>query len=975
MRRAWLSLFVGCSLASAGTPERPVALILSDTDGTVTEHSSALPRLNKPGRAVYSGETLRSGDKSVVFAHCLAASAKGAVYSLAPNSSISLPNAGLPDQPPLTPIADLSICRLPEIDPTPIATTLDDPSSRQADTASLEVRISALSPGRQDALRRKLQLIESLQQSPNGPLIAYVSRAEVFREAGLLKDALDAYRELRNHWPDATWTRSVITELTRDLTTQPEVLPNVVATRGITVQGPASQTFDPSQGRTYALLIGISDYQKVPSLCFAARDAESFKEYLQSPRGGGLPEAQITILTNRQATRDGIDKAIADFVRGKGQRNNTLIVFVAGHGRFLCTDKEDDHGKKQACDAASQKPFILTYDSDPADGKTTGLPMAEFRDMITARTAEFGRVLAFVDVCHAGHIGDLPQSTRLHAAEVSNALEADTGMLGILMANSAAKTLEDELALEMTKYGHGVFTYYLLEGLNKGVTPLQGKIYLAQLHAYVLNQVQEATNLQESPSLISPDRKLVAVDDASVPGISVDEPLPKTCDVAESRRGETASISEATRAFNEVLKKGLITPGEPGSAFDLLRNNSAITDPVELQNQRDRLRVALEEAGQTVILNYLKGDQVPQLQPDFERGARYFEAALSLAPDSAFDESRYLFCKGRAAIFAKQYAAAETMLDRSVGIDPTRSYSLNAMGIAFLEQIPGNAANFPRAVAAFEQAIRFAPYWAYPRHNLALALAEEGQFERAILQYQQAWLLAPTYSYLPYNLGLLYQQIHEIDNAKQSYQAALRLSKQACQGKFPCPSEARANVALGLLNEQDGKRKAAEKLYRLALQSDPSQIEGRQDLASLCARTRRPVEAEQLWRQNLANNPDYVPTLISYAEFLRGQGRVGEAIPLLRRLVQARPQYVPGLIDLAESLTKTNQPALAVPLLESARNMASANPTLWLAIARNHLAAGHLQQATEAYDRALSLETDRAQRKAINLELRHLNER
>ena len=61
-------------------------------------------------------------------------------------------------------------------------------------------------------------------------------------------------------------------------------------------------------------MIGISDYEKDPpvtSLKYAHKDAETFVEFLKSPRGGGLKEPdQIRLLTNQRATRAGIDEAM-----------------------------------------------------------------------------------------------------------------------------------------------------------------------------------------------------------------------------------------------------------------------------------------------------------------------------------------------------------------------------------------------------------------------------------------------------------------------------------------------------------------------------------------------------------------------------------------------------------------------------------------------------------------------------------------
>lgn len=55
---------------------------------------------------------------------------------------------------------------------------------------------------------------------------------------------------------------------------------------------------------TYAVVVGISDYQSsdIPDLQFAHHDARAFADWLQSPAGGQVPEANIQLLTEKGAT-------------------------------------------------------------------------------------------------------------------------------------------------------------------------------------------------------------------------------------------------------------------------------------------------------------------------------------------------------------------------------------------------------------------------------------------------------------------------------------------------------------------------------------------------------------------------------------------------------------------------------------------------------------------------------------------------
>src|ERR1019366_4271193 len=90
-----------------------------------------------------------------------------------------------------------------------------------------------------------------------------------------------------------------------------------------------------------------------------------------------------------------------------------------------------------------------------------------------------------------------------------------------------------------------------------------------------------------------------------------------------------------------------------------------------------RLRIALEDRGQQVILKYLAGDQNAMTEEEFTNGALDFEAALELAPAGAFNESRALFCRGRALIFhrnAQDFARAIELLQQSIRLDGKRGY-------------------------------------------------------------------------------------------------------------------------------------------------------------------------------------------------------------------------------------------------------------------------------------------------------------
>jgi tetratricopeptide (TPR) repeat protein len=166
----------------------------------------------------------------------------------------------------------------------------------------------------------------------------------------------------------------------------------------------------------------------------------------------------------------------------------------------------------------------------------------------------------------------------------------------------------------------------------------------------------------------------------------------------------------------------------------------------------------MEDAGQRLLLHYLDGDEVEQTKQDFKDAATYYKLAQVLTPESPFLSARLAFNSGRARLFdivsAYQPADREKVFDSATDLllqayraEPS-AYVINALGIAYMEQ-----AQWDRAVPAFKDAIRRAPSWPYPKHNLALSLMRSGKARDAIGVYQDAIQRGPDRSYLPFQSG------------------------------------------------------------------------------------------------------------------------------------------------------------------------------------------------------------------------------
>ena len=720
------------------------------------------------------------------------------------------------------------------------------------------------------------------------------------------------------------WLKSKVFELEQTLATQ-------AAAVAATAAG----------GNTYALLVGVSKYQKPElSLQYAHADAADFARLLQSPRGGGVPKENVLLLTDEHATLAAIRNGFQDFLKRRATKKDTVIILVAGHGTV----------EKPGSGAA----YILGYDSDPQDLASTGLPVGELQALFADQLKRVGRVLLFADICKAGTIGSIQNTTV--SADVQHLGDEEGDLFGLLASRPR------EVSREGPQFGggHGVFSYFVMKGLQGAADANKDSaVDAAELIQYVAEQVPLATDNKQHPREFGAYENAMRMSEVSKPGIELAR-YPAMEDARTGGELRLAQVAGATLTpaaaaaqarFDAALAQGALLPDQPGNAFDALQ----AVAPERRREAANRLQIALEDKAQQVLLQYLAGDQVPQSRAAFADGARYMQAARRLTSESLLLEGRESFFTGRTLLFDKQYAAAAERLEQSVRLDPEAGYGYNALGIAYLEQ-----AQFDKAIPALRDASRKAQRWAYPLHNLALAYTETGDTRRAIRAYQDAIRLAPQASYLPYNLGLVYQRANRRKEAERSYLEAVRLA----------PNSAEPYNALGTLKAAAGKREDAEGYYKKALERDSRSLAARHNLALLLsAQQARRAEAVALWRQNLAQTPDHLPSRLSLAETLAQQGDNAAAIAEYRNVLNTRPDYLAARLELARLLAAagTTDDALAelrkLLVLPGGRNA-----DVFERIGDLEAKRGARSEAGEAYAAASKL-AEGAQRKRISKKL------
>jgi protein O-mannosyl-transferase len=922
-----LALLTVPMVFAAAAKEEPVGLVMSAGGAKLLRANTETPLDARSGDLLFVGDGLRTEAGAASFLYCPAKS----MDTLGPSGEIRF-EAKAPHVKAgkITGQKPVQACFLPQVVRLAVA-------SQQHYGVSMTRGLDKpdLPPTPRDklpaAVLQELAPIDAALAADAKDTSALIAMAAVFEKNKLPVNALEQYEKVRALLPDAIWVRGKIFELQQ----------------AVADAAQAAAAAAPASGQTYALLVGVSKYKdKELSLQFADRDASVFDQLLQSPRGGGLPPDNVLLLTDEKATTAAVRNGFQDFLKRRATKGDTVIIMIAGHGTVEIP--------------GSKKGFILTYDSDPQDLNSTALPMDELQSLFEEQLAKVGRVILFVDVCKSGTIGSI-KSTAINS-EVQHLGEVEGDLFGLMASRPR------ELSLEGPQFGggHGVFSYFVLKGLEGAADANHdGKVDASELIQYVTDQVAGASENKQHPREFGTYDNSMKLSDVTKPGIDMarwrilyDSRMGEPLYLASASPDETPSTPTATRAVDEfrtALREGRLLTDQPDNAFVKLQALKPLLSPERYIEEENQLRVALEDRAQDVLLRYLTGDQIPQTRADFESAARCEEAARQLTPESLDLLGHQDFFQGRALLFDRQFPEAAKLLESAVRIDPNAGYAYNALGISYLEQ-----AMFGKAIPAFRDAVRRAQHWSYPLHNLALAYVEAGNYSGAIRAYQDAMRLTPQYSYLPYNLGVVYQRIGKRKEAEAAYEKARSLA----------PNSPEPLNALGALKASEGKVADAERYYRTALQKDPAFLAGRQNLAVLLAgRPDRFEEATRLWQENLEQKPDYVPSRLSLAQALAGNGQDRKAIEQYRQIVQREPDYAAARIALADLLAKTGQPDEAIAQLHEALQRGRGNLEIWERLGDFNRAADHPSEARAAYESAMQFATDAGMRKRLRTKI------
>ncbi len=643
-------------------------------------------------------------------------------------------------------------------------------------------------------------------------------------------------------------------------------------------------------GDTYAVVIGISDYQDegIPDLKYAHKDAEAFASFLQSPAGGSLDEEQIVLLTNEYATRGSVLMELYGLLE-KAKPRDKVIIYFSGH-----SDVETA--------LVSQPGYLLVWDALPsyyaASGTVSLLDLQEIVNTLTQKNQN--KVILITDACRSGNLAgsriDGPQRTTAALKEqFSNEVK-------ILSCQA------NEYSVEGAQWGggRGAFSFHLIDGLT-GMADRNAdlSVNLLEIERYLEDMVsREVAPINQLPVTVGDKNEILSFVDESVLN-----------DLRKKRQANLPQITTlGSRAIEDLVfdlqdsitqeiyalfEKAIIEKRflEPKAACADYYFQQMIQKP-ELKPLYSKITrnyaVALQDDAQQVLNQLLKSNtreitqsRIVKVQK-YKNYPRYIERSAEL-----LGEKHYMYDN----LKARQYFFEGLLMwlenpqskDKTFGQKIIDKYKLSLeyeeyaphvhfyMQLCFSGVLEDPDSAYQHAILATEQietwTMPFAymafdyskKYKAFDKAEILLekALAIDSQdvfvlqslaglyyhlddLEKAGLYYKKIIALDSSNAIAWQNLGVVYYQQEDYPNAKKSYQKSVETN----------PNQYLPYYYLGIIYNEEEDLQIAEEMFLKSIDFNKKFMSGRVELGYLYLGKEEYEKAERYFKEVLELYPN-----------------------------------------------------------------------------------------------------------------------
>ena len=547
---------------------------------------------------------------------------------------------------------------------------------------------------------------------------------------------------------------------------QPPQQPAPSPTRDLKTIGPAANLKPVSIPRSYALVIGVSKYANLPAsaqLQYPDSDAESIYTTLISAEGGQFPAENVHKLIDDKATVANLRHELEVWLPSVTRPDDRVLIYFAGHG-FV----------------SGGKGYLAPYDVDIHNIGATAYPMDALGEDIGGRIHGKWKVL-ITDACHSGAI--TPQADPQTDRGTLNSTLLD--LQKSLFSLTASRDREQSFESANWGGGHGIFTYYVVKGLQgEADTNGDGVVSADELAEYVHTNVRLATNAAQNPTSergsFDPDMVL-AYDPSHVTAAAL--PPPQFGNLIFETN------MDSTEVFVDGVSQGVMNKGTPLRLPGIAPGAHTIK----------AVRMGYEPDGPRDVQIYPGQDTTVSIRILIARTHNH-------AAVERFDKGIDDYQKGS----ADNYRKAAEEFHAALAIDPT--YSQAAL---YLGRVDNALYDDQAAIAAFKQAIDTDPDYMEARASYAAALLDQGNLDEAIRQLNVVTNRDPADGMGWYLQSQAFARKGDYKDCLTSAQQATATTPKNAEAHFwlaecqrqldqPGPAEAEYNQYLALSNFDSG---------------------------------------------------------------------------------------------------------------------------------------------------------------------------
>lgn len=233
----------------------------------------------------------------------------------------------------------------------------------------------------------------------------------------------------------------------------------------------AESNIKPENGKVWAVLVGIARYNHMRSLKYTDDDAYRLHAFFKSPEGGAIPDDQISVLIDEDATKKSIETTLKS-IANKAGKNDIIIFYFSGHGLQGSFLPHDYDGKKVVVQHEDIKAIL---DKSKAKGK-----------------------MVIADACHSGSFNAKGETYGNIIDTYYSAFNKSKGGFVLMLSSKA-----EETSIESNGLRQGIFSHFFIKGLKGSANFDKDNIVTVdELFKYVHSNVRFYTNKYQTPVIL-----------------------------------------------------------------------------------------------------------------------------------------------------------------------------------------------------------------------------------------------------------------------------------------------------------------------------------------------------------------------------------------------------------------------------------------------------------------------------------------